>query len=150
VSDAKQILRVQPRQWTRSRCAAGLQLAGFFFVGLYVCLGAQPAAASPSAASEPVPAPFVSSSQVDTHTNQAAIRYKAGDYMEAANELNIAYSLQPQPVFLFNIAQAYRKARLSRAAKDMYQRFIAVAPTHVLAPEARGYIQDLLFRLRKK
>lgn len=79
----------------------------------------------------------------------AALKYKAGEYLEAANELNLAYSLQPQPVFLFNIAQAYRKGRASRAAKEMYQRFVEVAPTHPLAPEARGYIQDECFGLPK-
>lgn len=104
-------------------------------------LGPGAFAASPDA--EPVPAPFVSSGLVESHVAMAALKYKAGEYLEAANELNLAYSLQPQPVFLFNIAQAYRKGRASRAAKEMYQRFVEVAPTHPLAPEARGYIQDM-------
>lgn len=81
--------------------------------------------------------------EAESHVRQAGSFYKAGQYLEAASELNVAYTLQPEPVYLFNIAQAYRKAARARAAQVMYARFVETAPTHPLVPEARGYLQDM-------
>lgn len=97
---------------------------------------------------EPAPAPLQAESsdrqrEAESHVKQAGAMYKAGQYLEAASELNVAYTLQPEPVYLFNIAQAYRKAARARAAQIMYARFIETAPKHPLVPEARGYLQDM-------
>jgi tetratricopeptide (TPR) repeat protein len=92
---------------------------------------------------EPPPAALLQAADVDEHVRRAAAMYRAGDFIEAANELSIAYALQPQPIFMFNIAQAYRKALHARAAIAMYQRFIDMAPTNSLAVEAQGHIQDM-------
>jgi len=111
-----------------------------------------PLAAIPAQASEPSeppPAPLQAANSSGTreatsHVRQAGLLYKAGQYLEAASELNLAYTLDPEPVYLFNMAQAYRKATRARAAQLMYARFVEMAPTHPLAPEARGYLQDMV------
>jgi tetratricopeptide (TPR) repeat protein len=92
---------------------------------------------------EPPPAPLVDYKDAELHAKLASALYKAGNYLEAATELNVAYTLQPQPVYLFNIAQAYRKALRAQAAKVMYERFLEMAPNHALAQEARGYMIDM-------
>jgi tetratricopeptide (TPR) repeat protein len=98
---------------------------------------------------EPPPAPLLESSDVALHAKLASALYKAGNFLEAASELNVAYTLQPQPVFLFNIAQAYRRGMRAKAAKVMYQRFLEVAPNHPLSIEARGYMLDMDSALEK-
>lgn len=92
---------------------------------------------------EPAPAPLVEYKDAELHAKLASALYKAGNYLEAATELNVAYTLAPQPVYLFNIAQAYRKALRAQAAKIMYERFLEMAPNHALAVEARGYMIDM-------
>lgn len=99
--------------------------------------------AEPQELIEPAPAPLSATPEVDLHVKLAAALYKVGNYLEAASELNVAYELQPQPVYLFNIAQAYRRALRARAAQVMYKRFLEMAPAHPLAPEARGYMLDM-------
>jgi tetratricopeptide (TPR) repeat protein len=92
---------------------------------------------------EPEPAPLVDYKDAELHAKLASALYKAGNYLEAATELNVAYTLQPQPVYLFNIAQAYRKALRAQLAKVMYERFLEMAPNHALAQEARGHMIDM-------
>ncbi len=55
----------------------------------------------------------------------------------------LAYAIDPQPVFLFNMAQAYRFADLAPQAIAYYQRFMTMSPTHRLVPEAKGYVADM-------
>lgn len=92
---------------------------------------------------EPPPAPLVDYKDAELHAKLASALYKAGNYLEAATELNVAYTLAPQPVYLFNIAQAYRKALRAQAAKVMYERFLEMAPNHALSQEARNYMIDM-------
>jgi tetratricopeptide (TPR) repeat protein len=64
-------------------------------------------------------------------------------YSEAAQVLLTAYDQSPQPVYLFNAAQSFRKATRPQEALDAYQRFLIVAPDDPLAVEARGYALDM-------
>jgi hypothetical protein len=93
--------------------------------------------------SEPSPAPLIDIKDAELHAKLASALFKVGNYLEAASELNLAYALVPQPIYLFNIAQAYRKAQRAAAAKVMYEKFLEAAPNHPLAPEARGYMADM-------
>ncbi len=53
------------------------------------------------------------------------------------------FEADPQPLYLFNAGQAYRKGDLPSEAKATYERFLDVAPSHKLAPEVRGYVKDM-------
>jgi tetratricopeptide (TPR) repeat protein len=140
VSDA---ISSQPAR-TRRPAAALRSPARWPLVGLTCWLGLWPSLSFANTSdAEPAPAPLTQIADVEEHVRRAAAMYRAGDFLEAANELSIAYTMQPQPVFLFNIAQAYRKALHARAAIAMYQRFIEVAPTNALAIDAQGHIQDM-------
>lgn len=57
---------------------------------------------------------------------QKAFRTK--DYAGAATRFVAAYAADPDPVYLFNAAQAYRLARHCDEARDYYQRFLDAAP----------------------
>lgn len=69
--------------------------------------------------------------------------FKEQRFSDAADALKLAYAQTPNPLFLFNAGQAYRKALRPVDAKEMYERFIAAAPRSPLVPEAKGYVQTL-------
>ena len=96
---------------------------------------AQGQAPAPPAASEP--------STVDAFVARAAQRFQQGEYLLVVEDLQKAYALEPRPLFLFNLGQAYRRAQRPREASDCYQRFLDAAPGHELVPEARGYLTDM-------
>jgi tetratricopeptide (TPR) repeat protein len=64
-------------------------------------------------------------------------------FAEAAQALQRAYAFDPNPLFLFNAGQAYRKAEQRKEALEMYQRYLEVDEKGPLAAEARGYVSDL-------
>ena len=119
------------------------RLRGLLCLILGLCLFASAPVRAEGEPEEPAPAPLIDAKDAELHAKLASALFKSGNYLEAARELNTAYALVPQPIYLFNIAQAYRKALRAAAAKSMYQKFLEAAPSHPLAPEARGYMADM-------
>lgn len=64
-------------------------------------------------------------------------------YDEAADALREAFRLAPNPLFLFNAGQSYRKGKSKAKALEMYRQFLQEAPEHKLAAEAKGYVTEL-------
>ncbi len=54
--------------------------------------------------------------------------YERGDYDGAGDRFEEGYRIQPLPVFLYNIAQAARKAGRLERANEYYARYLAVEP----------------------
>ncbi len=54
--------------------------------------------------------------------------YRALRYLEAASKFEAAYALDPDPGFLFNIAQSYRLGRSCKKAIEYYDRFSQAVP----------------------
>lgn len=105
------------------------------------------ASASPTAA-RTTAAATASEAQASEESADALIARANQLFMEqrlgaAADVLVKAYAVAPKSIFLFNIAQAYRKADRVDDALIYYQRFIDVAPKHPLAAEARGLLSTL-------
>jgi tetratricopeptide (TPR) repeat protein len=69
--------------------------------------------------------------------------FESRQYLESAEELARAFSIDPQPLYLFNRGQALRLADKPQDALLSYQQFLVQAPTHRLAPEAKGYVADM-------
>jgi tetratricopeptide (TPR) repeat protein len=92
------------------------------------------------ASAEPEPAP---STDPEPYVTRATQHFKNHAYTAAAEALSRAYELDPRPLFLFNIGQAYRLADRPREAVAAYGQFLAVAPKHALSPEAKGYVETL-------
>jgi tetratricopeptide (TPR) repeat protein len=105
--------------------------------------------------SEPAPPPLnpAQSAQQDpsaprmVNANQEVTKarqfFQERKFAEAAQALQRAYAFEPNPLFLFNAGQAYRKAELRKEALEMYQRYLEVDEKGPLAAEARGYVADL-------
>jgi tetratricopeptide (TPR) repeat protein len=121
-----------------------------------------PAAASapaPASAASPVPAESVPPSSIEpppsdapaeAHVAYANLLFQAGLYADAAAALRRAYERNPKPIYLFNAGQSYRKGLYPVEALELYERFIAIAPTHPLANEARGHVQTIQALLQKQ
>lgn len=105
---------------------------------------AQPATSSAGSGSASTDLPAAEPAPVmANHVQLAQQLFKEQKYSAAAEQLKLAYETQPNPLFLFNAGQAYRKAMWPQEAKQMYERFVSTAPDHQLVPEAKGYIQTL-------
>lgn len=91
-----------------------------------------------------------SAPSAEDHIKNAQQLFKEQRFPEAAEQLKLAYQNQPNPLFLFNAGQAYRKALWPLEAKAMYERFVEVAPSHQLVPEAKGYIQTLAILIEER
>jgi tetratricopeptide (TPR) repeat protein len=70
-------------------------------------------------------------------------RYLAEDYVAAAAQFEAAYKLDPDPAYLFNIAQAYRLAKDCGKALAFYKRFLAEAQKPPNLDAVKKYIREL-------
>ncbi len=80
-----------------------------------------------------VAAPATASADEDTQTranelfSRGQVRYEAGDFRQAISLFDEAYQLVRDPVYLFNIAQAYRKVFDCVPAVKYFERYLAEA-----------------------
>ena len=74
---------------------------------------------------------------------EGAASFRLGQYQAAIGAWQRAYELRPDPVFLFNIAQAYRLAEDDAQALDFYRRYLAAAPTATNRAEVERRIEQL-------
>jgi tetratricopeptide (TPR) repeat protein len=69
--------------------------------------------------------------------------FNEGRFEEARAEFEAGYDLQPLPLFLFNAAQAARRAGERARALDLYKRFVAADPESSQRAEADQHIAEL-------
>lgn len=69
--------------------------------------------------------------------------YRDGKYQEAISQFKQAYILVADPVYLFNIAQSYRKVGDCVAAYDNYSRYLEVAPNAENRDKVRQWLTEL-------
>lgn len=74
--------------------------------------------------------------------------FRAGDYDGAVQAFTTAHVLSPKPMFLFNIAQAQRKAGRPREALISYQLFLKKAPDSPLRAETEAYLELVRTQLK--
>lgn len=70
-------------------------------------------------------------------------KYAAADYLGAAQRFKEAFELDPDPVYLFNAAQAFRFGTSCAAAAEHYKRFLAAAPTAPNRAKVEKYIDEM-------
>lgn len=89
----------------------------------HVLAASQDPAAAPITPTDPgAPAPAPGSA--GDLSGQAIERFKARDYDAAARLFEQAYSLDPNPNYLFNVGRVYEEKGDIRSAADYYQRFV--------------------------
>lgn len=90
-------------------------------------LTAHPPAARAGDATKPGQAAKPGQAKADALFERAQKHYQAGQYTDAIKLFTEAYELVHDPVFLFNLAQSYRKVLDCVKASDYYQRYLADA-----------------------
>ena len=71
------------------------------------------------------------------HYEKAVNHFNAGEYVPAADEFQAVYKIVPQPVLLYDAAQAYRLASATQKALEFYQAYMKSAPPNA---EQRGEV----------
>jgi hypothetical protein len=74
---------------------------------------------------------------------EGAASFRLGKYQAAIEAWERGYKLRPDPVFLFNIAQAYRQADDGAHALDYYRSYLAAAPAAANRAEVERRIEQL-------
>jgi tetratricopeptide (TPR) repeat protein len=69
--------------------------------------------------------------------------YDAKSYEAAAEKFRAAHALDPDPVYLFNMAQALRFAKKCDAAVAYYQRFLDEVPAAPNRADVEGYLAEV-------
>lgn len=69
--------------------------------------------------------------------------YQLKDYDGAARQFLGAYELVKDPVYLFNIAQAFRMAKRCRQAQGFYKDFLTAAPESRSRAAIEGWLREL-------
>ena len=73
--------------------------------------------------------PAGSKQQGDQAAMDAEKKFKSGDYAGAIEKFKLAYQLNADPGYLFNIAQAYRLTRDCASSADYYRQFLEKVPS---------------------
>jgi tetratricopeptide (TPR) repeat protein len=86
----------------------------------------------------------------DDHKQAAAAHYAegqrhfaAGEWLRAAGEFEAAYASDPDPVYLYNTAQAYRRGSACARAAESYRRFLAAVPNPPNLDKVHRYLAEL-------
>lgn len=77
------------------------------------------------------------------HFKQGKAFQDAGAYERAAEEYKLAYEADKRPEMLFNIAQAYRLAKLKERALFFFKHYLEKQPNGAGADEARKHVVTL-------
>jgi hypothetical protein len=114
-----------------------------------VLLGALPAGAEPARAEEPA-APAVAPDMLVArrHFMAATEALKAGEPARAASEFAAAHRITKDPLLLFNVAEAHRKAGNPKAALKAYRGYLAGTPAAPDREEVEKTIKALEAELK--
>jgi tetratricopeptide (TPR) repeat protein len=74
--------------------------------------------------------------------NEGQQKYAAGDYLVAADKFEAAFALDPDPAYLFNIAQAYRFGNACAKAGASYRKFLGAVANAPNAAKVQQYIEQ--------
>jgi len=97
------------------------------------------AASAPALADKVDPA----KTHADSLFEKGQAHYQAGEYQAAIELFKSAYELVHDPVYLFNIAQSYRKIADCAEAYDYYARYLAEANDPANRDKVQSWLREL-------
>jgi len=68
-------------------------------------------------------------SRARTHFEAGRALYNLGNYTDAIREFSAGYHIVPKPQFLVNLGQCYRKLNDLPRARELYNKYLAEAPS---------------------
>jgi tetratricopeptide (TPR) repeat protein len=81
--------------------------------------------------------------QAKQHYETGSKQYDLGHWDDAIREYETAYELRPDPSFLYNLAQAYRRKGDIKRALDLYRNYLVKTPKSPLRAEIEERIKSL-------
>ena len=81
--------------------------------------------------------------QARQHYQTGTQQYDLGHWDDAIREYEKGYELRPDPTFLFNLAQAYRRKGDNQRALDLYRNYLAKIPKSPKRAEIEERIESL-------
>lgn len=81
------------------------------------------------------------------HYKEGLALFNEGRFVAARAAFEAGYQLQPLPLFLFNAAQAARRADDAAGALALYRKFVAADPQSAERAEAEQHIAELSAKL---
>jgi hypothetical protein len=81
--------------------------------------------------------------QARRHYQEGQKQFDLGHWDGAVGEFSKAYELRPDPNFLFNMAQAYRRGGNARQAVDLYKNYLIKLPKSPQRAEVEDRIKSL-------
>ncbi|CAN5917280.1 hypothetical protein BH11MYX2_BH11MYX2_29240 [soil metagenome] len=69
--------------------------------------------------------------------------YTAGRYIDAAEKFESAYALNPDPAYLFNVAQSYRLGNACAKSANAYRLFLPTVIGAAATAKTQGYIDQM-------
>ena len=107
--------------------------------------------AARSSAGEPAPGGYLADGQtLASKLSEARRLYVGGRFYESALLMEQVCAVSTDPVHLFNLGTANRRAGRASEAITSYRRFMEAAPQHPQVPEARAYIHDMEVLLQER
>ena len=94
----------------------------------------------------PVAAPAQAPSAIEqsrVHHRNAVVHFNLDEWKEAAAEFKEAYRLHPDPLFLYNIGQCYRKLGDHAEALSYYRKYLRAAPRASNRAEVERRMEEL-------
>lgn len=70
-------------------------------------------------------------------------QFQKDDYDKAIEQFEVGYRLIPNPIFLYNIAQAHRLSNRAEKALDYYKRYLKDSPEAKNRSEVEAHITNL-------
>jgi hypothetical protein len=105
------------------------------------------AAGSPAGAAEPAVSPEASARQ---HFDEGTKLFNLGEFAHAVIEYKAAYKAKADPVFLYNIAQAYRLSGDLGNAVFFYRSYLRNHPSAPNRREVEGRVRNLEQQLQQQ
>jgi hypothetical protein len=81
--------------------------------------------------------------QARKHYQEGQKQFDLGQWDAAVGEFSKAYELRPDPSFLFNMAQAYRRGGNARRAIDLYKNYLIKLPKSPQRADVEERIRNL-------
>ena len=81
--------------------------------------------------------------QAEAHYKKGTAFYYLGQFDAAIAEFEAGYTEDPRPAFLYNLAQAHRKAGRPAQALDFYRKYLDLEPRSARRHEVMGRVAEL-------
>lgn len=108
-----------------------------WLVCTFIVLGSLAASPTPALADNEA------TEQARKHYQEGQKQFDLGQWDAAVGEFSKAYELRPDPSFLYNMAQAYRRGGNARRAIDLYKNYLIRMPKSPQRAEVEERIQNL-------